>query len=192
MKQSIISLVACGLLVAGLGVEAAPMAKVDGVEITEAMFDAFAASRSRKPVADLTADERSMLSEELIKLVAVSAEARKQKLHTDSEVAAQLRLQEFSLLAQAYIQRELKESPIAEAQLKALYDEKYGGGSQTEYKARHILVSSPTVAADMISQLGSGADFVELHVKNRKEGYFLSGGYFKFIKVFLRFHSEVQ
>lgn len=176
MKQSIISLVACGLLIAGAGADAAPMAKVDGVEITEAMFDAFAASRSRKPVADLTSEERSMLSEELIKLVAISAQARKQKLHSDSEIAAQLRLQEHSLLAQAYIQRQLKERPISEAQLKARYDEKYGGAPQTEYKARHILVSSPTAATDIIGQLGAGADFVELAAKHSIGPSAKSGG----------------
>lgn len=176
MKQLIISLVACGLFGASLSVEAAPIAKVDNVEITAAMFDAFAASRSRKPVADLTPEERSMLTDELIKLVAVSVAARKEKLHNESEIGAQLRLQEYSLLAQAFIQRQLKENPISEQQLKALYDEKYGSGPQTEFKARHILVSSPTDATDIISQLGSGADFVELAAKHSIGPSAKSGG----------------
>lgn len=178
MKQPTILVIACALLITGLtsGVNAATVAKVSGVEISEAMLDAFASNRARKPAADITDDEKALLKEELIKLVAVGAEARKRKIDSDPEVAAQIKLQEYSMLAQAYIQKQLKDNPIPEQKLQALYDEKYAGTSQAEYKARHILVSSPAVAADLISQLGSGGNFADLAAKNSIGPSAKSGG----------------
>lgn len=164
MKPLLTFLFASTLLSAGLltGANAAAVAKVGGVEITEEMLDAFASSRARKPAADLTSEEKDVMKEELIKLVAVSNEARKKKVDDDPKVAAQLALQEHSMLAQALIQKELTDNPVSDQRLQAAYEEKYSGTTQTEFKARHILVQSPADAADIISQLEAGADFAQL------------------------------
>jgi len=152
------------------------LAKVDGFEVTEDLFSAFATGRVRKPVADLSPEERQQLSEELIRLVVIGSEARKKKVQNDPAVSAQLKLQEYSLLAQAFLQRHVTENPVSEAQMKALYDSKYGSQPQTEFKARHILVESPETAIQIIDELSGGGDFVELAAKYSTGPSAKSGG----------------
>lgn len=175
MKIHIVLIVTVLLLAMGT-VEARPLAKVNGVEITDEMFNAFAASRIRKPVTDLSAEERETLTEELIKLVVIGSEARRQKVQADPVIAAQMQLQELSFLAQAYLQQHLQQNPVAEEKLQALYDAKYGSRPMTEYKARHILVNSPTLAQQIIGELDAGADFVEMAAKHSTGPSAKSGG----------------
>ncbi|MBT8137906.1 MAG: peptidylprolyl isomerase [Gammaproteobacteria bacterium] len=164
MKSFLIASFAALLTVAATA-EARPMAKVNNVEITEEMFTAFVSSRTQKPVAELTDQDRELLTEELIKLVAVGTEARRKKVQSDPEVAAKLQLQELSFLAQTYLQKHLEDQPVSPDKLQALYDTRYGNKPMTEYKARHILVDSPNTARQVISELEAGGDFVTLAAK---------------------------
>ncbi|MDH3768692.1 MAG: hypothetical protein OES99_09595, partial [Gammaproteobacteria bacterium] len=64
MKKTIVLLLASGFLSGALAsTQAGTLAKVDGTDITEEMFEAFSASRTRKPSADLTPEEKAALSD---------------------------------------------------------------------------------------------------------------------------------
>lgn len=167
MKKTTILLIASSILGLGtLSASADNIAKVGSTNVTEEMFKAFAEGRIRKPFSDLTEAESKALNEELIKLVALGVEARKSKVQNDPAVEAQLELQELSYLAQVFIRRHVEQNPAPSDEIQALYEQKYGATPQPEYKARHILVSSPSAAADIIKELDSGADFIEMAAKH--------------------------
>lgn len=175
MKSLLIASFATLLFVVGTA-DARPLAKVNNVEITDEMFAAFVSSRTQKPVAELSSEEREILNEELIKLVVVGTEARRKKVQSEPAVAAKLQLQELSFLAQTYLQKHLTENPVPRDQVQALYDTKYGNTPVTEYKARHILVDSPNTAREIIGELDAGGNFVELAAKHSTGPSANSGG----------------
>ena len=51
---------------------------------------------------------------------------------------------------------------FTEAEIQAEYEAQIAVHGTSEYQARHILVQTPELAADLISQLDAGADFAEL------------------------------
>lgn len=66
---------------------------------------------------------------------------------------------------------------VTDASLQAAYDARFADAApQTEYNAAHILVDTEEQAADLKSQIDSGADFAELAIANSKDGAAQNGG----------------
>jgi len=62
-------------------------------------------------------------------------------------------LNKQSILANAFIQDYLKNSPVSDDILKAEYEKLKGQMAGSEYKARHILVEKEADAKDIIAKL---------------------------------------
>lgn len=151
-----------GTIIVGAAPAAADtIATVDGRQITDQMLDAMANARLQKGSEALTEEERSRITEELIQLFVLSSAAEKAKVAKDPTVAMQLELQRRSLLAQSMVQKHLEDNPVSDAEFQEAYSARFGA-QQREFKARHILLESPSEAMEVITELDSGADFAKL------------------------------
>jgi len=136
------------------------MASVNGAPITENMFVLYQKQRqSRRPNDAANQNPRAVL-EEIINLELARQNGEQQGVDKNTEIMLQIDQQRRAVIATAAIQNELQTNPITDDELKKIYDDNVGGGS--EYKARHILVKEEDEAKKLIAELDGGADFSEL------------------------------
>ena len=143
-------------------VEADAVATVDGTPITEAMLQFYSRSRAQKDAADLTAEERDAIMDELVQMVLLSNAAQQDGLLQDPEFAAELQLQRLQAVARRQIGAHLDSVPVTDTELQQAYEDNLEQLSGVQYKARHILVEQESEARDIIAELQQGADFQEL------------------------------
>lgn len=136
---------------------------VNGVLISSAVMDIYAPGRLRKPLEDITDEERAEVLTELQDLFLLAEIAKKEKLDRKPDVAAQLSLQRRSVLAQALVSNYIESNPVTDEELQAGYDKLVSETTGEQYKARHILVRAEDEAKEIIQQLSSSkTDFAEL------------------------------
>jgi len=108
----------------------------------------------------------------------VAEEAIKKGLDKTPEVAEQIDTMKQSVLARAYVQDLVKNSPVTDEQVAAEYERIKATISGSEYKARHILVEKDSEARDIIARLRKepGA-FAKLAMeKSKDQGSKANGG----------------
>jgi len=135
---------------------------VDGQAISEPMLAYYARSRAQKESADLSAEERDGLLEELIQLRLITNAAEAGDTLSDSEFLAEIELQRLQLIARRQITAHLQDNPATEAELQAAYEANLEQFAGAQYRARHILVEAEEEANSIIAELQQGADFQEL------------------------------
>ena len=138
------------------------IASVNGIGISEEVFNIYVRNRTRQEPDTLTDEQREGMISELQDLYLLAALARENKLDSDPEVVAQLNFQRFSVLAGAMANDFLTNNEATEEEIRAEYEKTTSGDAGKEYKARHILVESEDEAKAIIAELDGGADFVEL------------------------------
>jgi peptidyl-prolyl cis-trans isomerase C len=141
---------------------AKPVATVNGAAISHEAFDYYVKNVTGKASADLTAEQRSQLLENLLRAEAVAQQAEKEGLDKTSEAASQLFLMRLQVLEQAKSEAYLKDKKANEAELREEYDKRVAAMPKTQYKAHHILVASEDAAKAIIAQLKKGAKFEDL------------------------------
>ncbi|MCK4841484.1 MAG: peptidylprolyl isomerase [Methylococcales bacterium] len=104
---------------------------------------------------------KDKLIEQLVLTQLLVQEATQKKLDKTDEFILNLELNKSSLLSEAAVKNYLKSNPVTDAELKAEYETTVAA-SGTEYKARHILVKTEEDAKQLIEELKSGSDFIEL------------------------------
>lgn len=104
----------------------------------------------------------SVATEELIDLVLLSQEAMRLGLHDQQATVEELARQRVAVLANSLIQQQLATMQIDEAELRAEYASQTEFMDDTEYRARHIILSSEDAAEEVLEQLRFGADFDKL------------------------------
>ena len=127
-------------------------ATVNGTAISEkqvAMLEFQQVAKGQANSPELRKEIIENLSMQLI----LSQEALKKGMEKIPEVSDQIDLTKQSILAQAFIQDYLKNSPVSDDMLKAEYAKIKDQMSGTEYKARHILVEKEGDAKDIIAKL---------------------------------------
>ena len=163
----LIRLAAAALLVsllsqASLGADDKVIARVDGVEITEADVAAASVSMGAEIAGIPDAQRRRQIVDYLItnQLMATAATARK----LDSGPAFERRMENYRrlALAETFYQKMVLDE-ISEARIKEIYD-KYVAEyqAQPELRARHILVNTEEEANDIVERLNRGDDFAAL------------------------------
>ena len=156
---------------------AAPVATVNGSPIPRANYDAFLKNLLQgKPATDLTADQKNQVLDELITMKLVSAQADKDGLDKDPEVAANLEVIRMRILSDAESQKILKGKEPTDAELHAEYDSAIASMDKTEYHARHILVPTKEKADQLIKKLKSGAKFEDVAKAESTDNSKTSGG----------------
>lgn len=135
------------------------VATVNGETITRSELEAYAQERG----AALDDPEvRSRVLDELIGRQLLYQDALRQDLDEDPEVQRELERLRFQVLLGAAVRRSASEPPIGEERLREQYRQQYAGKTQTEYKARHILVEDKAQAEEIIEELDGGAEFATL------------------------------
>lgn len=136
------------------GVEKAiTVATVNGVAISKSRVDFLLKQGASNRHDGGEVEARNAIIDQLAMQMVIAEEAAKQGLDKAPEVSERLELVRQSVLANAYVQDFMKNSPVSDEALKAEYERIKAGMSGTEYKARHILVEKEAEAKDIIAKL---------------------------------------
>jgi peptidyl-prolyl cis-trans isomerase C len=154
-----------------------PVATVNGEPISRDMFEfAVKGATNGKSSADLTAQQRGIVLDNLVAGRVVADQAIKDGLDKSGDTPFLLQLTRTNVLAQAVEQRYLKDKKPTEEELRAEYQTQLSAMPKTEYHARHILVSSEATAKQIIQQLDKGEKFEVLAKQDSLDPSKNSGG----------------
>lgn len=175
-KTTPLSLALAAAVALATPVALAQVAKVNGVTIPQARADALLREVTAQGRPD-TPELRNMIKQELISREIMSQEAVKLGLNKKPEVTAQIELARQQVLVGAYLNETARRNPVSEEAMKTAYERFKDSPAASEYKARHILVSSEAEAKALTTQINGGADFGKLAAdKSRDEGSKGQGG----------------
>jgi peptidyl-prolyl cis-trans isomerase C len=135
---------------------------VNGRKISQKAFEVYAANLARKPYAELSAEDREQIRENLVRIELFAQEAEKNGLIKDPELAAAIEISRLQLIQAATAQKLAKDQVPTDAELRAEYDTQLASMPLIELRARHIVVSGEDVAQKVIDRLKGGADFAAL------------------------------
>jgi len=138
------------------------VATVNGVEIDNATFELYLQNRVQTPLAQVTAEERETVLQELKDIYILSTQPRAGELAEDPKVKAQIELQYRAAMAQAVATDWLDSNSASDEEIQAAYDAQTLLAPELQFKARHILVETQATSIDLIAQLDAGANFEEL------------------------------
>jgi peptidyl-prolyl cis-trans isomerase C len=145
------------------------VATVNGKAIDSEMLNVFVmAVSSNNPAAEVTAEQKKQMLEQLINMTLAAQAGEKEGLENDAAVKARMQLLRTQLLAEAATEKYMKAHPVSESETKAEYDTQVANMPK-EYKARHILVESKEKADEIIKQLAAGGDFAKIAGKESKD-----------------------
>jgi peptidyl-prolyl cis-trans isomerase C len=154
-----------------------PVAIVNGTPISRTDYDIYVKSLLQgKAQTELTAEQKGQVLDEMITMQLVSAQALKDGLDKDPDVAARLDVLRMRVLADAESQKYLKGKEPSDAELHAEYDTAIAAMDKTEYHARHILVSSKEQAEALIKKLKGGAKFEDVAKAESSDNSKTNGG----------------
>ena len=149
-------------LVASAASLAETVSTVNGAAIDSSVLDFYMQNRTQRPPAQVTAEERAILIEELEDLYLLSTQDAATAVRNDPTIQAQIELQTRSLIAQAVATEYITAMEITDEEVLAEYQEQAELAPPLQFKARHILVESQGAAATIITELDTGSDFETL------------------------------
>ncbi len=162
---------------AGATPDSPAVAIVNGTPISKADYDVYVKSLLQgKQQTELTAEQKAQVLDEMITMQLVSAQAVKDGLEKDPDIAARLEVLHMRVLADAESQNFLKGKEPTDAELHAEYDSAIGAMDKTEYHARHILVDSKEKAEALIKKIKGGAKFEDVAKAESSDNSKTSGG----------------
>jgi peptidyl-prolyl cis-trans isomerase C len=151
-----------------------PVATVDGTPISRDAFDDYLKGLLRgKPITDVTAEEKNQVLDQMINMQLIAAQAEKDGLDKDPEVATRIALLRTQILADAAAQKYVKANEPTDAELQTAYD---SATDKTEYHASHILVPTKEKAEQLIKKLKGGAKFEDLAKTESTDNSKANGG----------------
>lgn len=139
-----------------------PVVTVNGKPISEKLYEEYARALARRPLSELSPEDREQIKENLVRVELIAQDAEKTGLVKDPDVATRLELARLELLQQASAQKYMKEHTATEAEMRAEFEAQIASAPLVEFQARHIVVSSEDVAQKIIAQLKAGNDFAGL------------------------------
>lgn len=142
--------------------DANAVATVNGEAITEQQLAFYAERRAGMPLADIDAEMRSQVLDELINIRLLEQKAKRDGLHKQDPLKQELEFQRATALADAAMTGYLETAPVNEAAMREEYEKRKAELGGNEYKASHILLESEEDAKAVITELQNGADFTEL------------------------------
>ena len=157
-----LALVMSGIAAIAVSVSAFAQDPAPGPDVDQEVFKLFLESRIQKPADQATAMERTNAMVELQNVYLVSDLPLAKELAEDAGLKAQMELQRRGMLYNVFVRDFIAKNPASEQEIFNLYEEQVASAPPKEYKARHILVESQSLAMDLIKELQDGADFAEL------------------------------
>jgi peptidyl-prolyl cis-trans isomerase C len=156
---------------------ASTVATVDGTPISRADYEIYLKSLLQgRPTTELTAEQRNQVLDEMISMHLIAAQALKEGLEKDPEVASRLEVLRMRVLADSESQKILKGKEPTDAELHAEYDSDIAAMDKTEYKARHILVATKEQGEAAIKKIKGGAKFEDVAKAESTDGSKANGG----------------
>jgi len=153
-------LVACQPKTAAVNDNSPPVATVNGAPISVNFYDFYIKGiTGGKAPADLTAEQRGLALDNLIRAQLVAEQAVKEGVDKSGEAAYMLQLARLNVLEQAVQERYLKDRQPSEQELRAEYEAQLSAMPKTEYHARHILVATEAFAQKIVDRLDKGEKF---------------------------------
>ena len=153
---------------------APPVAIVDGTPISRDSFEDYLKGLLRgKPEADVTAEEKDKVLDQMINMQLIATQGEKEGLDKDPEVATRLALVRTQILADAAAQKYVKANEPSDTELHAAYDT---ATDKTEYRASHILVPTKEKAEQVIKKLKGGAKFEDVAKAESTDNSKANGG----------------
>ena len=151
-----------------------PVATVDGTPISRDAFDDYLKGLLRgKPVTDVTAEEKNQVLDQMINMQLIAAQAEKDGLDKDPDVATRIALLRTQILADAAAQKYVKSNEPSDQELHAAYD---AATDKTEYHASHILVPTKEKAEQLIKKIKGGAKFEDVAKAESTDNSKANGG----------------
>ena len=139
------------------------LVKINGQPISRGMYALYFQDRTKSMQGDKQSPEMQMnVLNELANVVLITQDAEANNLPDVADIANALTLARSTLLAQAAVQHHISNNVPGDDDIQALYDKRYSEEAPKEYKARHILLESATVANEIIEKLNQGGDFSTL------------------------------
>jgi peptidyl-prolyl cis-trans isomerase C len=142
-----------------------PIVTVNGKAISEELYEEYAKALARRPLSELSPEDREQIKENLVRVELIAQEAEKSGLVNDPEVTTRLALGRLEVLQQASAQKYMKDHTPTDAEMRAEFEAQMASAPLIEFQARHIQVSSEDVAMKVIAQLKAGNDFAGLAKK---------------------------
>jgi peptidyl-prolyl cis-trans isomerase C len=139
-----------------------PVATINGKAITQGEFDAFVKQVAGRAVTELDAEQKTRALDSLINLRVLAAQAEKDGLHKQPDLAAELELTRLNILQQALATKYLEGKTPTDQELKAEYDAQIAQMGRNEYRARHILLPTEIAATQVLERLRKGEKFEAL------------------------------
>ena len=137
-----------------------PVATVNGAPISRNFYDFYIKGiTGGKAPADITAEQRGLALDNLVRAQVVAEQADKDGLDKSGDSAYMLELARLNVLQQAMQDRYLKDRQPTEQELRAEYETQLAAMPKTEYHARHILVATEPFAQKIIERLDKGEKF---------------------------------
>jgi peptidyl-prolyl cis-trans isomerase C len=151
-----------------------PVAVVDGTPISRDAYEDYLKGLLRgKPEADVSADEKDKVLDQMINMQLIAAQGEKEGLANDPDVATRLALLRTQILADAAAQKYVKSHEPSDQELHAAYD---AATDKTEYRASHILVPTKEKADQLIKKLKGGAKFEDVAKAESTDNSKANGG----------------
>ncbi len=140
----------------------AAVATVNGQPITRDFYEYYVKSLSGKPSAELSADIRGKLLDNMVHGEVIAQEAVRQGLDKSGDTPYTLELSRLQLLGQALGEHYLKDKKPTDAEVHADYEAYVAAAPKLEYHARHILVATEPFAEKLVQRLEHGEKFEDL------------------------------
>jgi peptidyl-prolyl cis-trans isomerase C len=151
-----------------------PVAIVDGTPISRDAYDDYLKGLLRgKPAADVTAEEKNQVLDQMINMQLIATQAEKDGLEKDPDVATRIVLLRTQIMADAAAQKYVKTNEPSDEELHAAYD---AATDKTEYHASHILVATKEKALQLIKKLKGGAKFEDVAKAESTDNSKANGG----------------
>ncbi len=153
---------------------ATAVAIVDGTPISREAYDDYLKGLLRgKPLTDVTAEEKNQVLDQMINMQLIAAQAEKEGLAKDPDVATKIALLRTQVLADAAAQKYIKGNEPSEQELHTAYD---SATDKTEYHASHILVPTKEKAVQLLKKIKGGAKFADVAKAESTDNSKANGG----------------
>jgi peptidyl-prolyl cis-trans isomerase C len=158
-----LALAACAPKASAPAADTSPaVATVNGVSITRDFYEYYVKNLSGKTSAELPADTRGKLLDNLVHGEVIAQEASKEGLDKSGDTPYTLELSRLQLLSQALGEHYLKDKKPTDAEMHSEYEAYIAAAPKMEYHARHILVATEPFAEKLVQRLEHGEKFEDL------------------------------
>jgi peptidyl-prolyl cis-trans isomerase C len=156
--------------------EAKPIAVVNGVPIPAIYADFLRNIRTARGQSAETLTDAN-IREGLVVAELLAQEAQRAGLDKNPRISALIEFQRKELLGRAVLEEYLRKNPISEETVRAEYDKAKERAGSSEYRVRHILVTSEKEARDIIARIKTRkAKFEDLAKRHSRDPSAENGG----------------